>query len=192
MSFTIRHRSALAGAAATLASLGGAAGAFAQATPPAPPPVVQAGPLGASATVGVGGLAVQTDPQLASLQGLWGAGQGQLAAALDNARSTTQARVRSLGSRVRGLRRRARRAAARGRDHAISQAQGSANGAWLVVSGSGAVVDQSGGMTVSQVGTGTYAVSFGSGTATCIAQSGSMQVQLSGPTGPVDGGFFLA
>src|SRR3954454_5690369 len=176
MSFTIRHRSSLAAATATLALLGGAAGASAQATPP--PPLVQAGALSASTTVELGGLAVQTDPQLA--------------AALDNARLTTRARVRSLRSRARRLRQRARRAAARVRDTAISQAQGSANGAWLVVSGSGAVVDQSGGMTVSQVGTGTYSVSFSSGAATCIAPGGSMQVQLSGPNGPVDGGFFLA
>src|SRR3954453_658399 len=112
MSFTIRHRSALAVAAATLASLGGAAGAFAQATPPAPPPVVQAGPLGASATVELGGLAMQPDPQITSLQRRLGDGPQQLAAALDNGRSTTQARVRSLRSRVRGLRNRARRAAA--------------------------------------------------------------------------------
>jgi hypothetical protein len=241
MSFTMRQRGAVAVAAATVASLVGSAGAFAQnaavyagPTSSAINATAKTGPIsidmtwlapdigpfdmqaetgaqegetsaqaGASVQFGEGDahangnaqsgrIDVQMSARLAAAQEKLSATWGQLIAAVESGRSTATARVRALRKRVRTLQRQTTKLAARIRQRAIAHAHAAADGAWLVVNGAGMVIDQSGGMEVSHVGTGTYDVSFDGDAAACLSMSGQGRVQITAPTGPLDGGFYLA
>ncbi len=200
--------------AATLASLSVAGGASAMPVPPLAS--VQAGPIASavnaidvtSSLSGAGPLVlyahaelhdghpvyidVQTSAQLASAQDRLTASGRLLSAAIGGTRSTATAKIRALRARVRSLRRQASQVAAHVQQLAIAEARAAVDGAWLVVNGAGVVVDQSGGVEVSHVGTGAYDVDFSGSTATCLSLGARSRVQVTGPTGPVDGGFFLA
>jgi hypothetical protein len=144
------------------------------------------------AGAGTQDVAVTMDPQLVALQGRLCAARRKLRAAVESGRAAMRADARALRARVRKLQRRATRLAARVREQAIAEARAAANGTWLVVDGPGTIISQSGGMTVSHVSRGVYDVSFDAGTTTCLSSGAESQVHVTGPNGPVDGGFFLA
>jgi hypothetical protein len=205
MNITIQHRLAVSLAVALFAALAVATVARADAPPPPPPPPlasVQAGPLatqiGSIVTVGpvtgnLGGgtttspVSIQVDAPLASLQAQLTATQDQMQAAGTSTKKSARAKVRSLRAKARSLKRRAAKRAASVQSQAIAQANATADGVWVVVNGAGVVLDQSGGAQVTQVGTGSYQVSF-TGSA---CPNTSTQVQTTGPSGPANGGFFF-
>src|SRR3954451_5778776 len=197
---SLRRGTSVAAAIALLASLLVAGGALAQT--PAPQVPVQVGPTAtgqlsidfvADAQVGASNrLDVQSSRLLVAVQTRLSTAQGQLTSAVQDGVSTVRGKVRALRTKVRSLCRRARRLARRVQQTAIAQARSAQGGAWLVVNASGTVVSQSGGMTVSRMGTGVYAIGFDASANTCLSSSSDTIVQVNGPSGVVDGGFFLA
>jgi hypothetical protein len=151
---------------------------------------VQAGPIITALGAGseLGQLGVEVDGQLADIQSRLSAAEQRLEAAHERVRAGGLWRLRAPRARVRSLRRQAAQRAALVQQQAIAQARSTEGGAWVVVSGAGVVLAQSGDVKVSHLGTGAYRVSF-DGARCLLADS---QVHVTGPDGPADGGFFLA
>ena len=121
-------------------------------------------------------------------------------------------KARTLRRQVLSLRRKAVKQALRLQEEAIGQAKASTGGAWLVVSRSGRIVDQSGGIRVDHSDTGTYVVAYDVRRNSCLGLAaagpaptsifgtvrfsrsgpGSFTVNVSGPSGLRNGGFYLA
>lgn len=128
------------------------------------------------------------------------------------ARQRLTRRVRILSRQVRALRRQAVATMRRAELQAIQRARSSANGAWLAVSRSGRILDQSGGMDVSHRGTGLYSVTYDVTRGGCLAVGAAglpvspapgqlsvsprgiagLDVLVQDSRGPRDGGFYLA
>jgi hypothetical protein len=142
--------------------------------PPPPPPGPQPQQV-----------AVQVNGQVSALQ-------ARLSATIARAQDASGAKARALRAQARKLRRQATALAASVQQQAIAQASAAADGTYLVVNAAGTVVAQSGGITVTPTGVGTYDVSFDPSANPCFSSSSDSQLTVTGPNGPVNGGFFLA
>jgi hypothetical protein len=133
-------------------------------------------------------------------------------ARLRSAERNAQRQVQRLRNRVRALRRQLRRAIRAYQEEAIRTALAAAGGAYVVVDRAGRVLDQSGGIRIDHVGTGTYQVFWSTSRTDCmdlvasapvsarligplqVTMLGSdhLQVLVYGTSGLRNGGFFLA
>jgi TolA-binding protein len=161
------HRSAAVAAVASLALLAGAGSASAGL--PTIQVDVQAGPLASSFnssavltkanTVATGELG-KVQRQLKATQERLRSTRNRLRSLEGQARARAQEKVRDLRNRARSLSHRAVRIARKTQQDAIDRARSAVNGAYVVVNRAGAILDQSGGISVSRSGAGDWLVAW--------------------------------